>query len=208
VAVQGSRLDGVYGAASPEEIAERYDAWASDYEAEMARAGYRHPAIAIALLCRWLPRGAAPVLDAGAGTGLVGQWLALLGFPVVEGLDISAGMLAEAARKEVYAALHKGALGSALAFEDARFAAVISTGVFTTGHVGAEALPELLRVTRRGGILVLTVKDDLWHGSFAAALGDLAAAGKLRPLEETPTYVSMPGVPGAGPGRAIALERL
>ena len=180
MAAKGSRLDAVYGARSTEEVARGYDAWAETYEAEMAAAGYRHPAICLALLARWLPRGAGPILDAGAGTGLVGEWLGLVGYPAAEALDISQGMLDVAARKGVYAALHLGALGGPLAFEDGRFAAVIATGVFTTGHVGAEALPELLRVVRPGGVLVMTVKDQVWSGGFAERLAALRDAGRSR----------------------------
>ena len=39
------------------------------------------------------------LLDAGVGTGLIGSWLGIVGYPHVEGLDISEGMLAVAARK-------------------------------------------------------------------------------------------------------------
>ena len=55
----------------------------------MAVAGYRHPSICLALLARHLPRGSAPLLDAGAGTGLIGEWLGIMGYPHVEALDIS-----------------------------------------------------------------------------------------------------------------------
>jgi SAM-dependent methyltransferase len=203
-----SHLDAVYGAASPEEIARSYDAWAESYDAEMARVGYRHPAIALALLTRHLPAGSAPILDAGAGTGLVGEWLAIVGYPVAEALDVSPGMLAVAERKGVYRRLHCTALGQPLPFPDGRFAGVISAGVFTTGHVGAEALDELLRVTRPGGVLVLTVKDKTWTEGFAARLDALQTAGAIRTLEETPAYVSMPGQPATAPSRGLALARL
>ena len=65
-------LGDVYGAKSTDEVAALYDRWADTYDSEMAVAGYRHPSICLALLARHLPRGAAPVLDAGCGTGLVG----------------------------------------------------------------------------------------------------------------------------------------
>lgn len=208
MAAGGSRLDAVYGARSAEEVARSYDGWAETYEAEMAAAGYRHPAICLALLTRRVPRGAGPILDAGAGTGLVGQWLEIVGYPEAEALDISQGMLDVAAAKGVYARLHRASLGEPLPFEDARFAAVISAGVFTTGHVGAEALPELIRILRPGGALVLTVKDSLWTGGFAERLEALSAAGVVELVEQTPPYVSMPGVPDTSPSRAIALLRL
>ena len=43
-------LGAVYDARAPEEVAAVYDAWASTYDEEMAKAGYRHPAVGLALV--------------------------------------------------------------------------------------------------------------------------------------------------------------
>lgn len=201
----GGSLGAVYDAKGPEEIAALYDDWAGSYEADMARAGYRHPAIATALVARHLPRGSGPLLDAGAGTGLAGEWLGILGYPEVEGLDLSEGMLAIAARKGVYRRLHRAALGGPLPFADDAFAGILSAGVFTQGHVGAEGLPELLRICRTGGVIVLTVKTSLWEGGFGAEIDRLAAQGHIEIAEQTAPYVSMPGETGTIPSLAIAL---
>lgn len=198
-------LGAVYDAKAPEEVAALYDRWAATYDAEMAEAGYRHPSVGLALLARHLPRGAGPVLDAGCGTGTLGHWLNILGLGPVEGLDISEGMLAAAARKGGYARLHRLALGGPLPFADGAFAGVISTGVFTTGHVGAEGLPELFRVTRAGGVLVLTVKTTIWDGGFGAALERTAGVGIV---ERTEPYVSMPGEAGTVPSFALVVRRV
>jgi predicted TPR repeat methyltransferase len=197
-------LGAVYDAKSPEDIARLYDGWAATYDAEMAMAGYRHPAVGVALLARHLPAGGAPLLDAGVGTGITGGWLGILGYPHVEGLDISEGMLAVARGKGAYAALHLAALGQPLRFPDGHFAGIISTGVFTTGHVGAEALPELTRITRADGVIVLTVKTTLWNDGFAAAL---AAMPGLSVIDRTAPYVSMPGEPATVPSLAVVLRR-
>lgn len=197
-------LGAVYEADTPDRIAALYDSWAESYDEEMARAGYRHPAVGLALLARHAPRGSGPVLDAGCGTGLLGDWLGILGFAPVEGLDLSDGMLARARAKGSYAALHRLALGETLPFADHAFAAVICTGVFTTGHVGAEGLPELIRITRRGGPLVLTVKTTLWEGGFAAALKEHPG---VEVVEETLPYVSMPGEAGTVPSLAVVARR-
>lgn len=199
-------LGAVYGASASDEVARIYDEWANTYDAEMAAAGYRHPSICLALLARHLPRGAGPLLDAGAGTGLIGEWLGILGYGPVEGLDVSAGMLAVAKAKGVYAALHQAALGDELPFESGQFAGIVSTGVFTTGHVGAEALPELIRVCSKGGVIVLTVKDAIWEGGFQAAVARLVSDGKVTVEEETAPYVSMPGVAGTVPSRGLVLR--
>lgn len=200
----GGHLGAVYDAGTPDQIASLYDSWSATYDEEMARAGYRHPAVGLALLARHAPRGAGPVLDAGCGTGLLGDWLGILGFAPVEGLDLSEGMLARARAKGSYAALHRLALGGPLPFADGAFAAVICTGVFTTGHVGAEGLPELVRITKAGGPLVLTVKTTVWDGGFAAALKTHPG---LEVAEETLPYVSMPGEAGTVPSLAVVARR-
>lgn len=199
-------LGEVYAATSPVEVARHYDAWAGTYEQSMARAGYRHPAVVGALIARHLPRGAAPILDAGAGTGLLGEWLGILGYPAIDALDLSEGMLAVARAKACYRALHRVALGGPLPFADGAYAGIASAGVFTTGHVGVEALPELLRICRPGGVIVLSVKLPLWEQGFAATLGEHAARGRLAIAEVTQPYVSMPGEPGTVPSLAAALR--
>lgn len=200
MAEHGGALGAVYAAKSADEVAAAYDGWAEGYDAEMAATGYRHPSIGLALLARHLPRGAGPVLDAGVGTGIAGPWFGILGWPEVWGLDISPGMLAVAARKGAYARLVRAVLGEPLDFPDGTFAAAISTGVFTTGHVGAEALPELVRITAKGGVIVLTVKGSLWDGGFEAAL----RAQPVELLEVSAPYVSMPGDAATTPSRAVA----
>lgn len=200
-------LGAVYDAKRPEEVAALYDGWAGTYDAEMAVAGYRHPSIALALVARHVPRGAAPLLDAGAGTGLIGEWLGIVGYPHVEALDISEGMLAVARKKGAYKAYHCLALGNPLPFPVGCFAGIVSAGVFTTGHVGVEALPELIRICRPGGAIVLTVKNTLWEDGFADEIARLEREGIVRRAEETDPYVSMPGEVGTVPSRALVLIR-
>ncbi|MBL4916479.1 class I SAM-dependent DNA methyltransferase [Szabonella alba] len=199
-------LGAVYSAKDPAAVAAAYDRWADTYDAEMRAAGYRHPSVALALLARHLPRGSGPLLDAGAGTGMVGEWLGIVGYPLVDALDISPGMLAVAERKGCYRALHNIALGGDLPFADGAYAGIISTGVFTTGHVGAGALPELLRITAPGGVIVLTVKDTVWQDGFQAAIAGFVAKGRLTLAEETAPYISMPGEAATSPSRAVVLR--
>ena len=202
----GGALSAAYAAKRPEEVAAVYDRWSQTYDADMSAAGYRHPTICLALLARHLPRGAEPLLDAGAGTGLIGEWLAITGYPNVEALDISQGMLDKAAAKGAYTALHRLALGDALPFADDAYAGIVSAGVFTSGHVGVEGLDELVRICRSGGVIVLTVKNTLWQGGFAERIAALEAQGVLTRVEETRPYASMPGEADTVPSRGVVLR--
>ncbi len=198
-------LGAVYEAKGAEAVAELYNKWAASYDAEMAAAGYRHPSIALALLARYLPKGAAPLLDAGAGTGLIGQWLQIMGYPQVEALDISEGMLAVAKTKTCYSAFHVLGLGGPLPFADGQFAGILSAGVFTSGHVGVEGLDELVRSCAGGGVIVLTVKGTLWDGGFA---DHVAADRRVRIVEVTAPYISMPGDLATTPSLGVVLMKV
>lgn len=201
-------LHAVYGAQSSDEIAALYDAWSQNYDDEMGRTHYRHPGIATALMARHLPTGSAPVLDAGAGTGLAGDWLSILGYPHLEAIDISEGMMAKARAKNIYKSITKAYLGGDLPFPEGHFAGLICTGVLTTGHVGPEALPGMLAVLGKGGILVASVKEALWADDFLPAIDALIAAGKVEMVESTAPYISMPGDAESTPSRAIVLRKL
>ena len=108
-----------------------YDDWAAAYETDMKDVGYAHPALVAAMLSRHLEPGGGEILDAGAGTGIMGEILAALGYANLVGLDASDGMLARAAAKGKYRELKHLYLGRPLDFADDRFAAVVSAGVFT-----------------------------------------------------------------------------
>ena len=49
--------------------------------------------------------------------------------------------------------------------------AVTCIGTFTSTHVAPEALSELIRVTRSGGTVVFTVRDDYWGCHRVCQLG-------------------------------------
>jgi SAM-dependent methyltransferase len=201
-------LGDVYGAKDAASTAALYDKWSKTYDAEMASAGYRHPSICLALLARHLPKGESPLLDAGAGTGLLGEWLGIIGYPRVEALDISEGMLAVARAKECYAAYHQLALGGVLPFSNGQFGGVISSGVFTTGHVGAEGIDELIRICATDGVVVLTVKGTLWEQGVATRVDHFVSLGRITIAEITAPYISMPGDAATTPSIGVVLKVL
>jgi predicted TPR repeat methyltransferase len=205
---QIGQLNDVYKSNSVEDIANTYDNWAKDYDSSMLQAGYRHPMICIGLLTRYVPADSGAILDAGQGTGLVGEWLKILGYSEAAGFDVSEGMLEVARSRGVYDDLRRAALGERLPYEDGRFAACVSAGVFTIGHAKPEGVDELLRVVRPGGHLVLTVKDKLYEESFEDYLDKLVTAGRCKVVEMTPSYISVPGQEGHSTSRALVLKVL
>jgi predicted TPR repeat methyltransferase len=160
-------LHGSYKAKDGKEAAELYDSWAEDYERSVASWGYTTPAVAAGLLGRYVEPRTATVLDAGAGTGITGEILALLGYGDLVGIDVSGNMLELARRKGAYKDLRQMELGRQLDLPSDAFAAVIATGVFAAGHAPSESFEELIRVTKAGGHVIFSVRTDVYlEGGF------------------------------------------
>lgn len=159
------RLDWILSTPESErELADRYDEWAATYDADHAAWGWNGPAMAVSALAialggTWVDTHL--VLDAGCGTGLVAQTLRDQDIDAdVIGLDLSTAMLQQADATDCYRYLARASL-YALPLQSRLVDAVVSTGVFTHGHVGPEALVELCRVTRPGGYVVVTLRVDI-----------------------------------------------
>ena len=92
------------------------------------------------------------VMDAGAGTGLVGVELHKFGFTTIDALDISPGMLNEAKKKNVYTKFICAALGDQRIpeVETGEYDVLICIGVFAIAHVPPVALTEMMRMVRPG----------------------------------------------------------
>ena len=97
-----SYLQRVYSATDNRELKEAYDQWAEKYDANVTAFGYMTPAVAAGLFGKYVTPETTPILDAGAGTGLMGAILDSLGYRGQVGIDISAGMLNKASYRGVY----------------------------------------------------------------------------------------------------------
>ena len=172
------------------DLIERYDRWASTYDTDHDEWGWRGPHIAAERLMGYGP--GSVVLDAGCGTGRVGVSLRSCGFEgELIGVDFSLGMLAAAERLGVYDQLiHATVLDLPLA--KASVDAVVSTGVFTHGHVGGEGFAELVRVGRKEAAVVITVRQDIAddlmiHADSLEAAGEWALVERSSPQQLHPS---------------------
>ena len=187
------RVQWVYASSNNQELAERYDQWASDYDKELEEDfAWNGPQSTASLFSKLVPK-TARILDAGAGTGLVGEILSQLGYNDMVAMDLSAGMLQEARRKGVYSEFHQMVLGETLGFASDNFDAVISVGVFTLGHAPATGFDELVRITKPGGYLVFSLRTDVYiEGGFKDKLAELESAGKWKLIEATDPFQPLP----------------
>ncbi len=160
-------LQSVYNAKDSQEAATLYDNWAEDYEQSILSWGYSTPAVTAWFFGRYVRPKDGAVLDAGAGTGIMGQVLAPHGYHGLVGIDISDRMLELAREKGVYRELRQMELGGRLDLPSDAFAAVVSTGAFAAGHAPPESFEELIRVTKPGGYLIFSVRTDVYvDGGF------------------------------------------
>lgn len=186
---ESGALDRVYAAKTPEELAQAYAQWATDYDRETIALGYCLPFLIAAWVSRHVPRNAGPLLDAGCGTGLSGPFLKALGYDDLAGLDYSREMLKLAAGRGAYGELKQAELGRELPWPNGHFAAFLSTGVFTAGHAPASSLDELARITRPGGHAVFTVRDILVEeAGFREKFRQLETTGRWRAVEESEPF--------------------
>lgn len=187
------RLKWLSSSRDKEELTEKYDNWAKDYDAELQQDfQYIGPQRAAEVLARYVPRE-AKVLDAGAGTGLAGEVLVKMGYHNLVAMDLSAGMLAEARKKNLYREFHQMAMGETLGFATDSFDAVVSTGVLTVAHAPASSLDELVRVTKPGGYIAFTLRPDVYEGyGFKEKQDTLEAEGKWKLAEISERFQALP----------------
>ena len=187
------KMRAVYAAETDEQRREAYDAWADTYDAELLGWGFRLPGIAGATFTRIIAPDCGPILDAGCGTGLQSVALAALGYGPIIGIDLSAGMLEAARKKNIYTNLHVMKLGERLDFADDEFGAVFAIGCITPGHAPPSSFDELIRVTRPGGWVVFSARvDEGQDPSYPDAVREHERSGSWRLCWRTPTFHMLP----------------
>ena len=187
------RVQWVYASENNQQLEERYDRWAKEYDVDLEDDfGYVMPKMSAETFARFVPKD-AKVLDAGAGTGMVGMELNRLGYSDIEAMDLSGGMLEVARAKNVYGGFHQMVMGERLDFETDSFDAIIGVGVLTLGHAPAHSLDELVRVTKPGGVVAFTLRPDVYaENGFREKQEQLVADGKWELAEVTDESFGMP----------------
>ena len=195
-----SGLTNAYALRGPDDCLRLYRDWADSYDRDFAEGmDYRMPAhVAGAFMAAG---GQGPVLDVGAGTGLLAQALRGMGFQGdIDGIDISADMLARAAEKGVYRSLTVADVLRPLNLAG-RYAGIVSSGTFTHGHVGPQALPHLLDMALPGAQFAVSIKADTYRDEgFDRAFA--ALEGRISGLQLIEMAIYGPAAAARDPGHA------
>lgn len=179
---------------TPQELRTLYDSWASTYESDLVLPDQNYVAPKMAaqrvLKCLGGTGGddvigeGVEVLDAGCGTGWVGHYLAELGAKKIDGNDISPGMLDVARKGGDYRELNVVDLNERLDVKGEKYDVVTCVGTFLEGHVGSQALPEFVRVLKKGGWVVATVRDNVWvEKGFEEVVKRIEGEGRIARVE-------------------------
>lgn len=149
---------------SPSDAIRHYAGWAASYDqdvfAELQMTGTGRVA---GLLEEYVTCRQTEILDAGCGTGAAAEHLKQFGYKVIDGVDLSPEMLEVARSKGLYRHLIEGNLNDALVLPRSPYAAILSAGTFTTGHVGLHAFKNLYSQLALNGILAATIADTVWQ---------------------------------------------
>lgn len=162
-----------------------YQEWAATYDRTMLDGlGYVSPRLLAERFAAAVPWRDRPVLDLGCGTGLVGVELGDHGFERIDGFDLSEPMMEQAGARGIYGHLLVGDLNQPLTIPDGAYGAAICNGTFTSGHVGAGCLDEILRIIEPGGVFACAIHHAVWRDlGFEAAFERLVGNGAMQIVE-------------------------
>ena len=179
-----NRIEWIYSSKNNQELLERYDQWAKEYDTDVEqKEDYQAPKRTADFFIKYVPK-TSRVLDVGAGTGLMGQLLNILGYDNLVAMDLSKGMLDIARQKGVYRELDQMVLGEALDYATDYFDAAISTGVFTAAHAPVSSFDEIVRIVRPEGYVIFTLSNDSYENAgFKEKFEALEYDGKWRLVE-------------------------
>ena len=184
-------LQWICSSVDSDDLREKYDQWAATYEVDVADVWKTVPLSAASMLAKYVSNKQANILDVGVGTGLVGMALATLEFENLTGLDISPGMLAQAAKKKIYHSLSCCSIGDATFITLEKATGVVATGVFAETHAGPVELNTLRTKIEPNGVLVFTARQ-----SFLPKLqevldqpGWVLLEQKLMPIYDDPMHL-------------------
>ena len=184
-----------YGAKDQQQLVDRYDEAADVYDAAMSDDVGWTGHIELAKVVTRHVDLKTRICDAGAGTGMLGELLAKAGYHDMSANDLSPGMLEVARRKRIYSHCQVMELGKPLGYASSVFGAVTACGVFTPNHAPASALDELIRVTRKGGLVLYTLRSDEEPSDFAAKHQELIDSGKWELVEAGEPFPSIASEP-------------
>ena len=177
----------------PEKIIEYYKNWSHSYDQDVTENYY-----GIDYICNLLDKhlkaqddvtnsDTRRIVDVGCGTGLLGEPLRQLGYNQLDGIDLSPEMIARANQTGCYSAFY-GGIDINLPVKpqlQSKYDAAICLGTFTPGHVVPQALNQLVSMTRKNGLVVLSTRIPYYDSTEYQRVNDeLIESGVVRLIDQ------------------------
>ena len=182
-----------YKLSSPKDSKAFYNDWASRYDTDfyddIDRENRGYPKKVADIYFRMAKNYNTPIADIGCGTGALGKHFMSTNF-IIDGFDISSGMLSEAKKKGYYRNLHECDLTKTEQLPKQKNRGLISCVAFTFGHLGPAYLSGIIQMLKKGGLGVLGVnKGHYLKNGFENEIRNLEYSGVLNNLKffEEPT---------------------
>lgn len=160
--VEKKFLSQSYTLETPDDTLAHYQEWAETYDQELTENNYAQPQRCAEALTTYTPEKNIRVLDIGCGTGLSGLALQEHDFNNIEGCDFSPLMLKKAKETNSYQRLFEADINHKLEIETETYDAAVAVGVLSFAHVRTEAIREMLRIIKIGGLLVIGLNEKYW----------------------------------------------
>ena len=175
-------LEGAYAIQTPEDSKVYYKDFSQNYdETFVKQLSYTYPRrVAEELLAHF--DGDGIICDIGCGTGLVGEELKNLNANIViDGFDISSEMIAVAKTKTIYRNFFELDLTQPVLGVPNDYAALISSGTFTHGHLGPEILVNLLSLCQDNALLTVGINEEHYRDKgFEKVINELQSASRIQ----------------------------
>lgn len=161
---------------SSESTVENYTKLAEDYEKDFVGLGYETPLVVVQTALKYLAgeKTSLAILDVACGTGLVAEGLRKEGFEGdIDGIDGSSGMINIAkAKDKLYRDLRVAFIvpNEPMPYSDNMYDGIVVSGGFGPGHLMPESLGELVRITKRGGVIVFATRYNKQAGEYLKKL--------------------------------------
>ena len=183
--------ENAYKLVSPEDHREFYDDWANTYDEDfIKKENYRYPKKITNIYIELANSNHTPIADIGCGTGVVGRYFKGTDF-LIDGYDISNGMLIEARKKNFYRELYELDITESEKLPKSKYNGIISCGTFTFGHLGAEYLINIIEMLDKGGLGVIGInKAHFTKSNFKEEVKSLESSKKINEVRilEEPIY--------------------
>ena len=176
--------DEAYKLASSVDHRDYYDKWAKTYDQDFAeQTKYIYPRKICDVLNLRSQAKDLIIADIGCGTGLIGAELTNRKW-VIDGFDISAGMLKEARKKGVYRELIRLDLENEKDYPSTLYSALVSCGTFTLGHLGPDVLKKMLKLCANQALCVIGVNLEHFDTlGFQSTFTQLQSQKKIENFE-------------------------